>query len=251
VQEWLSSLPDILAYLLVLLVIGVESMGVPLPGEVTLVSAALLAASGALNPWWVAVFASAGAIIGDSIGYSIGRRGGRPLLERMGRRFPQHLGPAQLEKAERQFQRFGMWAVFFGRFVALLRILAGPMAGALGVPYRRFLVANASGGIVWAGGTTWAIYAIGSAAERYLSDFSWIALIAVVLAGIFTTWFLRRRAARLVREDQQTPAVSAARPRDAAEVPAARSPEAAEIPAARQPDAAETGATEARDTQQA
>jgi membrane protein DedA with SNARE-associated domain len=220
VQEWLTSLPPFLAYLLVAAVIGVESMGVPLPGEVTLVSASLLAAAGALSPWWVAIAAAAGAIVGDSIGYSIGRRGGRALLERMGRRFPNHLGPKQLAKAERQFERWGMWAVFFGRFVALLRILAGPMAGALRVPYKRFLFANAAGGIVWAGGTTWALYAIGQAAERFLAGFSWVALGLAVVAGIGTTWLLKRRAARMVTEDQ--PTEEPVRPRRRLNVPPAR-----------------------------
>ena len=96
VEHWLSVLPPIVVYLLVAAVIGVESLGVPLPGEIALVSAALLATNHVVNVWWVAIAASAGAIVGDSIGYAIGRRGGRPLLERLGRRFPAHLGPPQL-----------------------------------------------------------------------------------------------------------------------------------------------------------
>ena len=127
--------------------------------------------------------AAIGAIVGDSIGYAIGRRGGRPLLERLGRRFPKHLGPPHLARAERTFARWGVWAVFFGRFIALLRILAGPLAGALQVPYRKFLLANATGGIVWAFGTVFAIYYVGQAAEEYLKDFSWVALVVAVVAG--------------------------------------------------------------------
>ena len=133
-------------------------MGIPLPGEITLVSASLLAATGVINLWGVAIAASVGAIVGDSIGYAIGRRGGRPLLERFGRRFPKHFGPPHLARAEQIFAEWGVWAVFFGRFVALLRILAGPLAGALHVPYRKFLIANAAGGIVWAFGTSFVIY---------------------------------------------------------------------------------------------
>jgi membrane protein DedA with SNARE-associated domain len=146
--------------------------------------------------WWVAIAASAGAIIGDSVGYAIGRRGGRPLLERLGRRFPAHLGPDQLARAERLFDRHGVWAIFFGRFVALLRVLAGPLAGSLRVPYPKFLAANAAGGIVWAGGTSLVIYSVGQAAEQWLSRFSWIALLAAVLFGIASTMFLRSRARR-------------------------------------------------------
>jgi uncharacterized protein YcfJ len=140
--------------------------------------------------------ASLGAIVGDSIGYAIGRRGGRALLERFGRRFPKHFGPPHLARAERIFEKWGVWAVFFGRFVALLRILAGPLAGALRVPYRKFLVANAAGGILWSFGTAFAIYYAGRAAEKYLRGFSWIALVVAVLFGIGTTLYLRRRAAR-------------------------------------------------------
>jgi membrane protein DedA with SNARE-associated domain len=196
IDEWLGHLPVLVIYLIVGAIILLESMGVPLPGEITLVSASLLAATGVTSVWGVAVAASLGAIVGDSIGYAIGRRGGRALLERFGRRFPKHFGPPHLARAERIFEKWGVWAVFFGRFVALLRILAGPLAGALRVPYRKFLVANAAGGILWSFGTAFAIYYAGRAAEKYLRGFSWIALVVAVLFGIGTTLYLRRRAAR-------------------------------------------------------
>jgi membrane protein DedA with SNARE-associated domain len=196
ISDWLGTLPPLLLYLMVAAIIGVESMGIPLPGEIALVTASLLAAGGQASVWWVAVAGSAGAIVGDSFGYLIGRRGGRALLERLGRRFPDHLGPSHLASAERAFDRWGVWAIFFGRFVALLRIAAGPMAGALRVPYPKFLVANASGGIAWAGGTSVAIYFAGRAAERWLQDFSWIALAVAVLFGAASTLVLRSRARR-------------------------------------------------------
>jgi membrane protein DedA with SNARE-associated domain len=196
IDEWLGHLPVLVIYLIVGAIILLESMGVPLPGEITLVSASLLAATGVTSVWGVAVAASLGAIVGDSIGYAIGRRGGRALLERFGRRFPKHFGPPHLARAERIFEKWGVWAVFFGRFVALLRILAGPLAGALRVPYRKFLVANAAGGILWSFGTAFAIYYAGRAAEKYLRGFSWIALVVAVLFGVGTTLYLRRRAAR-------------------------------------------------------
>ena len=197
VQHWLSALPPGVVYLVVAGVIGVESMGVPLPGEIVLVSSALLAAAGVVEPEWVATAAAAGAIVGDSIGYAVGRRGGRPMLVRLGRRFPRHLGPAQLARAEQTFTKHGVWAVFFGRFVALLRILAGPLAGALHVPYRRFLVANAAGGLVWAFGTTYLLFTVGRAAEHWLKDISWVGLVIAVLGGLGSTWWLRRRARQL------------------------------------------------------
>lgn len=222
VEAWLSTLPAISVYLIVGLVIGVESMGVPLPGEITLVSASLLAATtDQINPWWVAGSAAIGAIIGDSIGYTVGRRGGRPLLERLGRRFPKHLGPEHLARGERLFARWGVWAVFFGRFVALLRILAGPLAGALHVPYRRFLVANATGGVVWAFGTVFLLYHVGRAAEAWLKGVGWWALGLSVVCGLVTTWWLRRRADRALAAPTAAPAaepVPAAAP--ASDVPA-------------------------------
>jgi membrane protein DedA with SNARE-associated domain len=212
IETWMATLSPIWVYLLVGGVIGIESMGIPVPGEITLVTASLLSVTTRIDPWLVAASASAGAIIGDSIGYFIGRRGGRHLLERVGRRFPKHFGPAHLAKAERAFQRWGVWAVFFGRFIALLRILAGPLAGALHVPYGKFLAANALGGLTWAFGTVFAIYTVGQAAEKWLKDFSWIALAVAVVAGLATTLWLRRKAAseaRALREEaEQTPATT-------------------------------------------
>jgi membrane protein DedA with SNARE-associated domain len=207
-QTWLETLPPLAVYLVVGLVIGLESMGIPLPGEVTLVTGALLATQGVTHPFGVGLAAATGAIVGDSIGYAVGRRGGRSLLERVGHRFPGHFGPEQLARAEQLFARWGVWAVFFGRFVALLRILAGPIAGALRVPYRKFLLANASGGILWAFGTTYLIYWLGQVVERWLRSFSWVALAVAVLAGIGTTLFLRRRAKRAVAEREPVSAVA-------------------------------------------
>jgi membrane protein DedA with SNARE-associated domain len=205
----LQTIPPLTVYLLVGLVVGIESLGIPLPGEIVLVSAALLSSRHelAVSPVWIAVAGSAGAIIGDSIGYAVGRRYGMSLFDRLGRRFPAHFGPGHVQVAERFFRRWGMWAVFFGRFVALLRIFSGPLAGALGMHYPRFLLANACGGIVWATGTTLLVYALGVVAEHWLSRFSWVALLVAVLAGIAVTLFVRRRTRRMAEsvaaEDRQ------------------------------------------------
>jgi membrane protein DedA with SNARE-associated domain len=155
VQEWLETVPAVSIYLLVGVVIGLESLGIPLPGEIVLVSSALLASQhGDIDPYILGACATAGAIIGDSIGYAIGRKGGRPLLAWLGGKVPKHFGEAQIAMAERSFEKWGMWAVFFGRFVALLRIFAGPLAGVLRMPYWKFLIANVFGGILWAGGSS-------------------------------------------------------------------------------------------------
>ena len=200
IDDWLQTIPPGWLYALTGLVIGIESLGIPLPGEIVLVSAALLSARGVVSPVAVGVCASLGAIVGDSIGYAIGRKGGAPLFERLGRRFPKHFGPRHVGRAERYFDRFGVWAVFVGRFIALLRILAGPLAGALRMPYWRFLLANVLGGILWAGGTTAVIFYVGMVAEKWLKGFSWVALVVAVLCGIGTTIYLRRRAASALDE---------------------------------------------------
>jgi len=202
VDAMLQTIPPLAVYLVVGAVIGLESLGIPLPGEIALVSAALLASRHTLdiNPVGVGAAATIGAIIGDTIGYSIGRRFGMSLFERLGNRFPKHFGPGHVALAKRLFTRWGVWAVFFGRFIALLRILAGPLAGALKMPYPHFLAANASGGLLWAGGTTAVVYYAGLAAERWLSRFSWIALVVAVLVGIGMTLLLRERTSHLIAE---------------------------------------------------
>ncbi|MDI3407543.1 DedA family protein [Streptomyces cavernicola] len=195
VQEWLETVPAVSIYILVGVVIGLESLGIPLPGEIILVSSALLASQhGELDPVVLGACATGGAIVGDSIGYAIGRKGGRPLLARLGRRFPKHFSEANIASAERSFEKWGMWAVFFGRFVALLRIFAGPLAGVLRMPYWKFATANVLGGIVWAGGTTAVIYYVGVVAEAWLKRFSWLGLVLAVAFGVTSMLVLKRRA---------------------------------------------------------
>ncbi|MFJ4437570.1 DedA family protein [Streptomyces sp. NPDC088923] len=197
VQEWLESVPAIAVYIVVAAVIGVESLGIPLPGEVVLVSAAVLASQhGHINPYVLGACAVAGAVVGDSIGYAIGRKGGRPLIAKLEQKFPKHFSAQNVEAAESSFHRWGMWAVFFGRFIALLRIFAGPIAGVLHMPYWKFLIANLLGGIAWAGGTTAVIYTLGKVAEEWLSRFSWLALLAALLIGALSLLFMKRRAAK-------------------------------------------------------
>lgn len=202
VSALLVSIPPLLVYVVVGAVIGVESLGVPLPGEVMLVSAALLSSRHelAVSPVGVGGAAMIGAVIGDSIGYTIGRRLGMPLFDRLGQRFPRHFGPGHVALSERLFHRWGVHAVFFGRFIALLRIFAGPLAGALKMSYPRFLAANITGAICWAGGTTALVYYAGIAAERWLHRFSWIGLLAAVVGGTTIAILLRKRASRLVIE---------------------------------------------------
>lgn len=203
VDAFLITIPPLVVYLTVGLVVGVESLGVPLPGEIVLVSASLLASRQELevSPAWIALAATTGAVVGDSIGYALGHRYGMGLFTRMGRRFPRHFGPAHVTAAERLFARWGVYAVFFGRFIALLRIFAGPLAGALRMHYQRFLVANVLGGICWAAGTTFAVYLLGIVAERWLQRFSWIGLVVALVTGLTIGAVVKRRTARLVEDE--------------------------------------------------
>ncbi len=195
IQEWLETVPAVAVYLLVGGVIGLESLGIPLPGEIVLVSATLMAATqDHINPYVLGVCAVAGAIVGDSIGYLIGRKGGQPLLDWLGRKFPKHFGAHHVATAERSFKKWGMWAVFVGRFIALLRIFAGPLAGVLKMPYWKFLIANVLGGIVWAGGTVAVIYTVGKVAEKWLKQFSYLGLVAAVLFGLGSFVVMRIKA---------------------------------------------------------
>ena len=202
VEALLHSIPPLLVYLVVGGVVGVESLGIPLPGEIVLVSAALMSSHHdlAVNPVGVGAAAVIGAVVGDSIGYTIGRKFGMPLFDRLGRRFPKHFGPGHVALAEKLFNRWGARAVFFGRFIALLRIFAGPLAGALKMPYPRFLAANVAGGICWAGGTTALVYFAGMAAEKWLQRFSWIGLVVAVVCGLTAAILLRERTSRAIAE---------------------------------------------------
>jgi membrane protein DedA with SNARE-associated domain len=172
-----------------------ESLGVPVPGETSLVIGAVVAAQGHLAPWGVALAGFGGAVVGDNTGYWVGRRWGPRLLTVRGIR--RLYSPERRARAESLFERRGWIAVFFGRFVALLRIFAGPLAGSHRMPWPRFLVANASGGAVWVAAVTTVGLLLGSnlgRAIRLVSRAGYAGLaIAVILAAGFGIRYLRRR----------------------------------------------------------
>lgn len=199
-MDWLADFPPGVILLVVFLVVAVESLGVPLPGETVLIAATLLATTSGLNPVLVAVAAAGGAILGDSIGYWVGKRYGRRLLSVLNRRFPRHVGPKRLGAAVHLMHRWGPWAVFFGRFVAVLRIFSGPLAGMFRMTYPHFLVANAAGGIAWATLVVTVVTLLGSAATELLHRFSWAALVlaglVAVIVAVVLVYRARRRAAQ-------------------------------------------------------
>ena len=151
--EFLSTanLEDLLntwGYGVVFAAMVLESAGLPLPGETVTLLGGYAAGSGHLNLAGVIAAASSGAMVGDSIGYWVGRRAGWPLLLRVGRLLRQ--SPGQMETLRIQFLNHAGKSVLLGRFVAVLRVVAGPMAGAVGMPYGRFLVFNCTGALLWA-----------------------------------------------------------------------------------------------------
>ncbi len=128
--------------------IALENTGIPIPGETITIVGGFLAGSGELNYWWVLFAAIAGAVLGDNFGYWIGKIGGWKFLLKVGKLF--RIDEQQLEKARNKFTNNAPKAVFFGRFITLLRIFAGPMAGIAEMPYPQFILCNFGGAAVWA-----------------------------------------------------------------------------------------------------
>jgi membrane protein DedA with SNARE-associated domain len=179
--------------------IAIESAGVPVPGETTLIVAAFLSRpeQGHFSLGWVIVVAAAAAILGDNAGYWLGRLGGRRLLDRWA--FTGRYAERVLPPAERFFAKHGAKTVFFGRFVALLRVTAAWMAGISHMRWRTFLFWNAVGGIVWATGVAllayWAGTAVAEAINRY-GLYAVLALIALAIAAFFALRSWNRRLER-------------------------------------------------------
>ena len=183
-------------YWAVALLVGAESLGVPLPGETALILAGTYAGTThRLNPWVIFAVAAAAAIVGDNIGYWVGDKGGYPLARRYGSKV--RLDERKLKIARYLFDRHGAEVVFFGRFVSVLRTYAAFLAGASKMRWRRFLPANAAGGIVWAAIYTTAAYLAGRALERASGLISLIVGAVAVVAIVVTIIVIRRQTDRL------------------------------------------------------
>lgn len=190
--------PSTAGYVGVALLVGGESAGVPLPGEASLIAAAVLASQGHLSLPVVIVLAAAAAIVGDNVGYLIGRRGGRWLLTRPGRW--QQRRSVLLERGEAFFEHHGPKAVFFGRWLPWLRVTAAWLAGANRMRWPRFLFWNALGGVAWATSVGAAAYFLGKAAAPLLGAVGIAGVVLVVLAAS-TILFVRRLRRRRVAAD--------------------------------------------------
>jgi membrane protein DedA with SNARE-associated domain len=193
----IASIIDVshIGYPLLFLVVMAESSGVPVPGETGLIAAGVLASKGTVQIELVIPIAAAAAIIGDNIGYVIGRRGGRWLLERPGRFHAQRL--KALENGEAFFERHGPKAVFFGRFLLGLRVWASWLAGATHMHWRSFVFWNACGGICWATAIGLLAYFVGHAAGNAIQIFGLFGLVAAVVAVVIVFVLHRRHQQRL------------------------------------------------------
>src|SRR6201996_8561147 len=180
-------------YPLLFLIVMSESSGLPVPGETGLITAAVLASQGNLKIALVIPLAAAGAIVGDNIGYLIGRKGGRWLLERPGA-FQRQRNEVLLI-GEPFFERHGPKAVFFGRFLLGLRVWASWLAGATRMHWKSFVVWNALGGITWATAIGLIAYLLGHSAGNAIEAFGLYGLAAVLFA-IVTTYVAHRRHVR-------------------------------------------------------
>jgi membrane protein DedA with SNARE-associated domain len=189
-------------YAAVFAFVGIESLGVPLPGETMLISAALYAGhTHRLNIVVIIVLAAAGAVIGDNIGFGVGHWGGYRLLLRYGRYIRLHEGRVKL--ARYLYLRHGGKVVFFGRFVSVLRTYAAFLAGTARMPWARFLVFNATGGVVWATGYGVGAYLAGDTLRKLSTPVN-IALGAVALIVIVSfVLILRRQEDRLTAQAER------------------------------------------------
>lgn len=187
-------------YWTVFLGIALENTGIPLPGETIVIIGGFLAGSGELNYWLVLSSAIAGAVLGDNFGYWVGRAGGWQLLVKIGSIF--RISELQLEQAKDRYSQNAAQAVFLGRFVTILRIFAGPLAGITQMPYKQFLLCNLGGAAVWSTSIVTLAYFLGKVVTledlvRWVTQFGIVALIiAIALLVIWEykpkSWFSSR-----------------------------------------------------------
>lgn len=185
-------------YWAVALGILLEDFGMPTPGETLLITGAVVASAGALNIYLLLILAWVGAVVGDNIGYVIGRTGGHRLMVRYGRRFG--ITDRRLKQVEQFFDHYGGWVVVFARFVLLLRQFNGIVAGTLEMHWLRFLLLNAIGAALWV--AFWGILSfwLGKGILVYVHElhrlapfFAVLVAIAIVAVGVYLWWRYGRR----------------------------------------------------------
>ncbi|MBO4252648.1 DedA family protein [Streptomyces griseorubiginosus] len=193
VTHWLAHLSGPVVYIVVVGLVFAEDaffFGFVLPGETAVIVGGVLARQGVVDLVWLAVAVVLAAIAGDGVGYELGRRLGPPLLR--SRPLRRHAHGA--DRTRDLIRRRGPAAVFIGRFVALLRSLVPAMAGASGMPYPRFFLYNALGGLVWGAGNAVLGYAAGAAYQRAegLIGKTTALVVAVLAVVALVVWRVRR-----------------------------------------------------------
>ena len=195
-----STLLDLLAtygYLAVFLFIAIESTGIPFPGETMLITASIYAGhTHRLNIVLVIAFSAAGAIVGDNLGYAVGHWGGYRLLQRYGRFI--RLDKKRLKLGQYLFLKHGGKVVFFGRFVSILRAYAAFLAGTNRMPWWRFVLFNAAGGIAWATLVGTGAYVLGTQIQNLTRTAAIVGGALAVIAVVGLLWFLRRHEQRVM-----------------------------------------------------
>jgi membrane protein DedA with SNARE-associated domain len=198
-QQRIVELLDAYGYWALFLTILLECCGLPLPGETMLIGAAIYAGStGAMPIAAIVGVAAAGAILGDWLGFWIGRRYGSDYLLRRGRWLG--LTPEKLALGHYMFLRWGGWVVFFGRFVTLLRVFAAVLAGANRMEPKTFLIFNTAGGVLWAAAFGFGAHALTENFHRLEGPFGALAFFALVAGLLFLWVYYKRNEARLMRE---------------------------------------------------
>src|SRR4051794_14071681 len=196
-----APLLDRWGYLAVAAMIGVESFGVPAPGQTVMVAAAIYAGAGRLNIVVVGLIAFVAAVMGDNVGYWIGLRGGRKVAVKYGK--DVFLTPERLERAEKFFARRGNRIVLVARFIDGIRQFNGVIAGITRMPWKTFLLYNAIGGFIWVGWWTTVAYVLGTHLVSIMEQvhrYKWWAIafvvVAVVAYVVLHVRHIRRRRAR-------------------------------------------------------
>lgn len=183
-------------YLVVFALVAIESMGIPVPGESTLLLASLYAGTTHhLSVVLVILAAAAGAVAGDNIGYFAGRTGGYRLLHRSGKRF--QVNGNRLGLGQYLFERHGGKVVFFGRFVAVLRMWAAFLAGAHRMPWGRFMMFNTAGGVSWAALMGSLAYVLGNSVVRLGGPIAIVSAVVATLVMVAIALGLRHGERRL------------------------------------------------------